>query len=189
MSETVTLNVPLLEGADNVQGVLQGAPLPMLASAPAGIDSTRTGVPDELKPGILKLGMLTLGMLKLGMLGIPVQAESAAPHTAKAIARLLIRSYPAHAAVSLFAYDLGALRHLGFRRNPGRAGPGHCGQWLTRKARSPLARADQSYGIRQGGEARHHGVGAKRGRRPVRISELDRDHRDSGGARGRDVGH
>jgi hypothetical protein len=107
VSETVTLNEPLLEGADNVQGVLQGAPLPMLASAPAGIDSTRTGVPDELNPGILKLGMLTLGMLKLGMLGIPVQAESAAPHTAKAIARLLIRSYPAHAAVSHFAYDLG----------------------------------------------------------------------------------
>src|SRR5262245_64210860 len=64
----------------------------MLASAPGGIDSTRTGVPGELKPGILKLGMLKLGTLKLGMLGIPVHIESAAPHWISTIARLCIRS-------------------------------------------------------------------------------------------------
>jgi hypothetical protein len=93
VSETVTLYVPLLNGADNVHGVLQGAVPPlMLASAPAGVDSTRTGVPDEVNPG--RLGALMLGRLKLGMLGIPVHADSAAPHAARAIARLVIQDIP-----------------------------------------------------------------------------------------------
>jgi len=119
--------VPLLAGAESVHGVLQVGPLPMLASAPAGIDSTRTGVPEELNPGmLLKLGMLRLGMLKLGMLGIPVHAESAAPQTAKAIARLIIRSYLAlpglRGRLTLRLRSWRQYEISGCRRNPWPAG-------------------------------------------------------------------
>jgi hypothetical protein len=107
VSETVTLYVPLLNGADNVHGVLQGAVPPlMLASAPAGVDSTRTGVPDDVNPG--RLGALMLGRLNVGMLGIPVHADSAAPHAARAIARLVIQDIPGpRGRFTQLVYDLG----------------------------------------------------------------------------------
>ena len=77
--------------------------LPMLASAPGGIDVTCTVVPGA--PRTLKLDML-----KLGMPGIPPQPDRAAQLSAKAIARRMIKC-PQH-PLPRVTYKIGDLRVL-----------------------------------------------------------------------------
>ena len=84
----LTLNVPL-PGTESMQGVRQPAPVPTLASAPGGSDSTRTetGVGAGLKAAKSKLGI-----------GSAAHADSAMPQAHRAITRLMMFSVKAPGA-------------------------------------------------------------------------------------------
>src|SRR5436190_644775 len=142
----------------------------MLTSAPGGTDSTRTGVPGALNPGMLKFG-LKLGMLKLGMLGIPVHADRAAPQTIKAIARLCIRSSTGPRAAVTDCARCPENTNAGLTAQPAPWTGSAWGAFREGPA-APLAggRKSRAAGLRQfvdhrrqSIEARDDGIGAERG--------------------------